>query len=256
MKESILEKLGLSPNEAKIYLSVLENGESSVGKISLHAKIHRRNVYDAIRRLLDKGLVFEVWSSKESMYGVVDPEKLRELLVEKQTELELAMPELINKYQQTNSDQASFMFEGYQGMKNILRQIVKTNSKVYTLGGKGQWFDPNLDIEREIFFKTANKQKIKFQILFDHQALDRFPQLQNYYKGMGDYRILPADYDTSCTIHIYGDYVVIYNGVGYGKLDPNCKFFIMKSEGIANSYRSWFEFMWTRSKENKKTSRK
>jgi predicted DNA-binding transcriptional regulator len=252
MKESILEKLGLSPNEAKVYMTLIKNGEQGVSEISKHSGIHRRNVYDAVRRLLSKGLVFEIISSRESLYGGVDPEKLRELLAEKQNQLELAMPELVSIYQQQTSDYGTFVFEGYQGMKNIWRLILNSKSKVYTLGGKGQWFDPNIKDELDDFFKGVKKQKITFQILFDHQALTRFPDLKNYYKGNGKYRILPADYDTSCTIHVFGEYVVIYNGVGYGKLDPNCSFFIIKSLGIADSYRSWFDFMWTRSKEYKK----
>lgn len=251
MKESILEQLGLSPNEAKVYMTLIKNGEQGVSEISKHSGIHRRNVYDAVHRLLSKGLVFEIISAKESLYGGVDPEKLRELLAEKQNQLELAMPELVSIYKQHSSDYGTFVFEGYQGMKNIWRLMLDSKSKVYTLGGKGHWFDENLKDDLDVLFQGVKKNKITFQILFDHQALNRFPALKDYYKGNGKYRILPADYDTSCTIHIFGEYVVIYNGVGYGKLDPNSSFFIIKSVGIADSYRKWFEFMWMRSKEYK-----
>jgi predicted DNA-binding transcriptional regulator len=248
MKESILEKLGLSPNESKVYLSLIKMGESGVSEISKHSGIHRRNVYDTVRRLLNKGLVFEIITAKESLYSAVDPQKLRELLAEKQNQLELALPELSAIYNQHNSDYGTFVFEGHQGMKNIWRLIIDSKAKVYTLGGKGQWFDPSLKGDLDQFFKSVKKNKVTFHILFDHQALNRFPGLKDYYKGNGKYRVLPSDYDTSCTIHIFGEYVVIYNGVGYGKLDPKCSFFIIKSLGIADSYRRWFEFMWTRSK--------
>lgn len=59
MNLAILEGLGLSPNEAKIYETLVLRGESSVSDIAVAAKIHRRNAYDAIERLIDKGLCFQ-----------------------------------------------------------------------------------------------------------------------------------------------------------------------------------------------------
>ncbi len=256
MDQTIFEMLGFSPNEGKIYLSLLEYGESSISTISVNAKIHRRNAYDAIHRLLDKGLVSEQWSAKESKYTAVDPEKLRELLAEQQTDLEAALPSMVKKYQETHAEQASYIFKGHEGMKNIWREILRVNQTVYTLGGKGQWFDKRLSTANEVFFKTIQKQKIKFKILFDHEAVSRFPKLVEYYAGIGQYRILPKDYSTNCTIHIFGDYVVLYTGVGYGELDPDSTFFITQSSGIADSYRRWFEYMWDLSLKAKTTKTK
>ena len=58
--QDIFESLGLSPNEAKIYESLVEHGESSISYIAVAAKVHRRNAYDAIERLIDKGLTSEL----------------------------------------------------------------------------------------------------------------------------------------------------------------------------------------------------
>jgi len=244
MYEEIFTNLDLSPNEGKIYFSLLEHGESSISAIAINAKIHRRNAYDAIHRLIDKGLVFEVWSPSENKYGAVSPEKLRELLGEQQRQLETAMPDLLKKYQDTHIEQASYIFKGYEGMKNIWREMLRSKTVVHTLGGKGQWFDKRLASANNMFFKEIQKQKISFRILFDHEAVSRFPQLVDYYKGIGKYRILPKDYSTNCTIHIFGDYVVLYTGVRYGELDPDSTFFITQSASIADSYRKWFDYMW------------
>ena len=62
MENLIYQSLGISPNEAKIYESLVESGEAGVSDISVSAKIHRRNAYDAIYRLIDKGLIFEILS--------------------------------------------------------------------------------------------------------------------------------------------------------------------------------------------------
>jgi len=51
-----LAKLGLTKNEIKAYLTLLDLGAVSAGKISKISEIHRRPTYDALTRLLDKGL--------------------------------------------------------------------------------------------------------------------------------------------------------------------------------------------------------
>jgi len=60
MHRQILEEIGLSPNEAKIYETLLSSGEVGVSDISLKANVHRRNVYDALNRLVEKGLVYRI----------------------------------------------------------------------------------------------------------------------------------------------------------------------------------------------------
>ncbi len=73
--ESILQEMGLSGNEARIYLSLLEEGKALVSTISKSTGIHRRNVYDSLNRLIEKGLVFQLHSKRESIYQAVRPSR-------------------------------------------------------------------------------------------------------------------------------------------------------------------------------------
>ena len=57
MNTEYLEELGLTNAEAKIYIALLELGSSQAGKITEKTGIHRRTVYDAIERLIEKGLI-------------------------------------------------------------------------------------------------------------------------------------------------------------------------------------------------------
>ena len=64
MKENILMDLGLSKNESKIYLSLLEQGISTATQVAEKSGIHRVNVYDSLNKLkplhnlLNKELLF------------------------------------------------------------------------------------------------------------------------------------------------------------------------------------------------------
>ena len=84
MFEQILQKLGLSPNEAKIYETLLSLDSANVSTIAVKSKIHRRNVYDCINKLIEKGLVSELSLDTEKQFKAVNPNRLLALVKEKE----------------------------------------------------------------------------------------------------------------------------------------------------------------------------
>src|SRR3989344_3034098 len=112
MNQEIFEALGLSPNEGKIYEALLEHGESTISAIAIAAKIHRRNAYDAMERLIHKGLCFQIFSTTESRYNAVDPDKLSEILAEKQDLLLKVLPVLKKKFSERFAPQEAYIYRG------------------------------------------------------------------------------------------------------------------------------------------------
>ena len=244
----------MSPNEGKIYETLLERGESSVSDIATKAGIHRRNVYDAIQRLIDKGLVFQILSPSENSYNAVDPDKLIELLKEKEDALNKAMPELKKKFGERLAPEEAYIYRGYEGQKNVWRDILRVGQDSYFIGAKGSWFDPHLDAGRDAFFREANRKKIKFIQLFDHEVKTQIPNFPKHFPGKLEYRFLPKECSTNSAIHIFGDYVITYTGMTIGKFSSeDVTFFVIHSKDLAESYRKWFWYMWEQSQEDKKT---
>ncbi|MEK7212523.1 MAG: helix-turn-helix domain-containing protein [Patescibacteria group bacterium] len=247
MNQNIFESVGLSPNEAKIYEALVERGESTISDIAIAAKIHRRNTYDAVNRLIDKGLCFQILSPKENLYNAVDPDKLKELLTEKQQKLDEVLPELKKKFGQRLAPEEAYIYRGLEGQKNIWRDMLRVGGDCYFIGAKGGWFDPRLEPARVAFFKEANRRKIKFINLFDYEVKEKMPGFTKNYPGNLQYRYLPKEYSTTSGIGIYGDYITSYTGLGLGKINENLIFFIIKSRNLAESYRTWFWYMWKQS---------
>ena len=247
MNEQLCESLGLSPNEAKIYESLVSTGEAGISDISIAAKIHRRNAYDAIERLIDKGLVFQIISARENRYNAVDPGKLKELLGEKQQELEAILPDLQKKFHQRAAVEESYIYRGLEGQKNIWRDVLRVGEDSYFIGAKGGWFDERLKANRAAFFKEANRKKIKFIQLIDAEVKTQLPGLFKNFATNHQYRFLPKDYSTDSGIHIFGNYIITYTGLRIGKIDDDIVFFVIQSASLANSYRKWFWYMWGQS---------
>jgi len=247
MYEDILRTLELSPNEAKIYEALLDLGESSISEVSVAANIHRRNAYDAISRLIEKGLCFQIFSSKDNRYSPVDPDKLTELLSEKSQKLQNILPVLKKKFQAKAAPEEAYIYRGLEGQKNILRDMLRVGQDSYVIGAKGGWFDPRLEASRTAFFKEAIRKKMKFIQLFDFDIKTQFADLPKKFPGELQYRFLPKEYSTNSVIHIFGDYVINYTGLTIGKINDDTVFFVVHSKDLAESYRKWFWYMWKQS---------
>jgi predicted DNA-binding transcriptional regulator len=250
MYQETLEGLGLSPNEAKIYETLVEHGELGVSEIATRAQIHRRNAYDAIRRLIDKGLCFEILSQKENLYNAVDPGKLLELTEEKRQSIEAILPDLNKKFLQRTASEEAFIYKGYEGQKNIWREILRVGKDIHIIGAKAQWFDPKLDAPRAAFYRETKRKKMKFHLLYDSEIKTQLPSFAKEYPGFVEYRWLPKESSSTAIIVIFGDYVVMYAGVGIMKMSENTVFFVIKSSELAEGYRTWFKNIWAQAKGN------
>jgi sugar-specific transcriptional regulator TrmB len=226
-----------------MYESLVEQGESSISEIALSAGVHRRNAYDAIQRLIDKGLCFQIIASGENKYNAVDPDKLTELLAEKQLQLQQILPDLKKKFGERIAPEEAYIYRGIEGQKNIFRDILRTGKDSYFIGAKAGWMDPRLDAARAEFFKEVKRKKITLHGLFDYELQSR-PDLVGKFNVSIQHRFLPKGYSTSSGVQIFDDYVVSYTNLGIGVTSDKVVFFVVRSHSLAESYRTWFQFMW------------
>lgn len=241
MNTSVFQDLGLSPNEAKIYQALLTYGGSGVSTIAIRAHVHRRNAYDAIQRLLKKGLVFELHNKKEIVYEAVDPGKLLELIREKELKLSMIMPTLQQLFHKQRSPELAYIFNGVEGVKNYLREVLRSGEDMYVLGAEGAWFDPRIADYAIAFLREAKRKDIRIRAIFDADAKELPPAHLHFFP---ECKFLPEKYDTPSTMEIFGDYVVSYTGTAPGKLREDATIFVIYSPELAESYRTWWRCMW------------
>ena len=243
MYSHILTKLDLAKNEALIYETLLERGQSSVSTISLHSKIHRRNVYDSLNRLMEKGFVFEIAQRNENQYHAVDPRKLMEHVKEKEILLEKIMPDLTKLYNASPSDEAVYIYKGVEGWKNYLSDVLSAGEDLYTIGGKGAWGDKRLQPFMDNFLKEAKKKKIVFHALYDGEKKDIPESVLATSKG--HHKFLPKAFANSSVIEIFGDRIVIFSNVINRQIDENATLTVIVNKSIADSFRIWFKMIWS-----------
>jgi len=237
-----LQELGLSINEAKIYAHLVKQGRSSISYISQSIGVSRRNVYDAIARVQKRGLVFKVFSKKESLYEAVNPEKLREIIREKELKLESFLPELRKLYKKETEEEETYIYKGIDGLKSCMREILEQKKPVYTIGAKGFWFDARIKDYTKGFLKEAKKQKIAFQHIFDIDVKNEIPEvLKNIPKP---HKFFNEKYSTQACLIIFGNQVHTFTGVHPGELGEDITVFVISNRAVANSHKKWFESLW------------
>ena len=242
MYKEILEEIGLSPNEAKIYEALLALGVASAPKIAEQAGVHKRNIYDTLPRLLKKGLIYNIVDAKENRYALVEPNKLNDLIWEKDSKLKSILPAILIQFKKHAAKEAVYIYKGVEGFKNYLRDILKVGEDVYFIGAKGGWFDKNLQTFIRRFLKETQKKKIKFHHIFDAEIEKMAPDIL---KNVGKpYKFLPQKYSTMGAIDIFGDRVVTFSGLSLKNIDDNITLVVIVNQELADCYRTWFKFIW------------
>ncbi|HLC90900.1 MAG TPA: helix-turn-helix domain-containing protein [Candidatus Nanoarchaeia archaeon] len=243
MHEELLRGVGLSQNEARVYEALLQLGETSVQTVSLKAKVHRRNVYDSLAKLQEKGLVAEVFIKGEKRFRAQNPSRLLALLKEKEEIINKELPQMQAKYEALEEKEEAHVYRGIEGVKNYLNDILKTKETVYFIGAKGMWLDPRLKHFLPHFERERKRLGIKYKHIFDYEVKERLPEIL---KVVGKpYKFLPREYSSLMMVDIFGDYVTTFISSGEPGLLPEEPIqFVMKSRRLADGYRKLFQFLW------------
>src|SRR3989344_1274616 len=92
--QKIIEELGYSPNEAKVYLAALALGEAHVSDIAAKAKMPRSSVQVIIEKLHKAGLMNFYVRKRYTSWEAEDPERLLAQLRERERSVREAMSKL------------------------------------------------------------------------------------------------------------------------------------------------------------------
>tara|TARA_B100000315_G_scaffold259938_1_gene318229 strand:- start:1575 stop:2306 length:732 start_codon:yes stop_codon:yes gene_type:complete len=240
MKEETLVKVGLTKNEAKVYLSLLRLGSASVVEITKHSRVHRVNVYDVLERLREKGLISSIMQSNKRIYEAASPTQLAKLIEEKQVLLNQIMPNLKEEFKIKKSPQEVHHFIGPEGIMQAYYMMLDQKETIYALGTSGlnRTF---LKHRHEMWDRERKKRNIKGQLIY--YEFKRKDKVWGVDKTV-ELRYLPDSYKTLGSVDICGDLVVNLLPV-----ENNVMAIVIENRILADTYRSFFNFIWDKAKK-------
>jgi len=235
----VLEELGLSRNEAIVYLTLLDLGSSTATKIADKSKFHRTTVYDALDRLTKKGLVNHIQKKETKYFEACDPENLMAILKQKEDLLTEIIPQLKLSKRLAESKDNAHIYEGIQGIRAIVFDIVDSLKEGDQVVAFGIPKDTHVKMRGfvDLYHKRRIEKKIKMIHLYNENARERIAHLKSLpYTDAG---YLPKEYDSPASTTVYDNKVAFYIWS-----DPPLGILI-ESKRMADSYKRYFKLLWS-----------
>ena len=242
-EESVLEELGLPQAEAKVYLALLETGQTLAGTIIKKTGLHRGTTYQILQRLIHKGLVSYVVKSSKRYFEAASPERFLDILKEKEQSLKQILPILKQKKEMSKQKQEVEVFSGFKGIRTVCDKILdelKYRGEYLDFGVSGL-FRETMGPYWDLWQKTKRKYKIKSKCIFDESLRKSNPKLLGDYYG--EARFHPKKFHSTSDTMIYKDTVVLFIWTAKPPIA-----ILIKNKGNAEGYRNQFRLMWKNAK--------
>ncbi|MBU0471901.1 MAG: helix-turn-helix domain-containing protein [Nanoarchaeota archaeon] len=239
MNEDILTDLGLSTNEAKIYTSLLSLGLTTITSIAHESKLHRSNVYDSIKKLVEKGLVAYIIKDNVTYYEATDPQALLRILKEKENRLKAVLPQLMLSKKLAQSKGEAHIYEGVPAFTRLLYEFLQYKDPILAYGIPP--IAPELMKTKIMHFhKERMALKIPMKHIYNHNAQERIVFLNKMKLTYARY--LPESFDSQVSTNICGEEVLLTLWI-----KPVLTIQI-KNKLVADSYKKYFDLLWAAAK--------
>lgn len=248
MKTEILENIGLSKNEIKIYFALLDLDQATATPIVKRSGVPNSKVYPTLDKLIKRGLVSYVIKNNVKHFQASDPRHLldflknkEELIAKQKKEIADLIPQIEKKRELAKDKQEAAIYEGIEGVKTAFEEILNTLKKgeeyyVFTLGQ---------ELEREdlrLFFSNYHAKRvekgIKVKLILSNKLRD-LVKLYRYKNMFVKFTslILPTGifiYKNKVMTLVWGD-------------KPTA--FVIQSEINADKYLDFFLDLWEKAEK-------
>ncbi len=137
MLRQVLEQIGLTEKEAKIYLALLEMGAQGATTIAQKTQINRTTCYLILENLKEKGLISTHTEANVQFFEAQEPSSLLTYINKRQNELvtqqniiQSNLPYLEAIKKSITGSTTTKYFKGKEGIINLYKETLSTNDKI------------------------------------------------------------------------------------------------------------------------------
>lgn len=242
-----LQELGLTKSEIKVYLALLELGQSTTGPIVDKAKISSSKIYEILDKLLSKGLVSYVLKGSVKYFEATQPERILDLIKDKEEdlerqrkEIEKILPELTRKKELSKMKENAAIYRGIKGLETVFYESLKLMKKSqiqYVIG------IPSRSEKVNRFFTKWNNYRsslgIKSKMLFNENTRGEEQTLPENNPNC-EIKYMPEGIITPAAINLFNNRTVIFPK----ETSEEPLIIVIDNKEIADSFRSQFDLLW------------
>jgi len=228
-----LVEIGLTRREAQAYVALLGLKEASAGEVARFSHEDRTNIYDSLSGLVKKGLASCIVKGKTKRYRAAPPERLGAFVAEKKHALEEILSELSGVYRSDDEKPIVHAFEGTEGIKTVLSDIISEGKEICALGAVPKILDLVPEFAKRHLIELERRGIAARHV---HGGKGCSP------RRLTRCRVAPKDLLGPAATVIYGDSVAIL----VHSAPPISV--LIKSREAAETWRKYFEFVWKHAK--------
>lgn len=125
----ILQKIGLSERESRIYIDLLENNISTISDIARRTTLHRPVIYQTLPLLEESGLVSRNLRGKRLYYMAESPNKLRTIMENLAKGFETTISDLEEMHERREKKPTIKTLSGEKGIRFVFYDVLDTLEK-------------------------------------------------------------------------------------------------------------------------------
>jgi|SRR3989344_6217467 len=247
MNTKILQNIGLTESEIKVYLALLELGSTTKGPIVQKSKVASSKIYELLDKLIEKGLVSFVIKSGIKYFEAAPPKRIFDYMKEKENEhkqqlkkIEGLIGQLELKRSLLDLGSETQVFKGMKGAKSSFDDILddlKRGDEYYVLGISK--FTPTFERFVINFHKKRAQLGISCKIIVNETAKEIGKKLSEI--RLTKVKYLQKELFTPVVFIIYKNKTLI-------SISLDEVFIQIKSKNLSDGLRSYAKYMYSISK--------
>lgn len=233
----LLQKLGFSTNETRVYLAALETGLSSAQQIAQQAGVKRTTAYSVLSYLVNRGVVAKAKIKGKNRFLAEPPERLLTLIDELERGIKEVLPQLEAVYNKQETKPKITFYEGERAVQKIYDDTLIEKPGEILEWNTNAYFEGKTDVDPD-YIKKRVALNIKARRIAGkgskwdtkHKYLDQ--------KELSQTVIIPKDiFDPKIEVNIYNNKVAFLNYAENMSV-------IIESRAIADAMRQAYELSW------------
>ncbi len=240
-KQKLIDTLGFSDKKARVYLALLEAGETTVGEIAKRSGLKRTTVYNIIPELKQEGFIKSTIYHKKHYFYVENIKNLERIAEEKVKMLKELVPLLKLDHNVLSNRPKITLYEGVTGMnqlyQNIIDEVIPGETIFTYIGSK----DFDTFISPEVLKKYVD-QRLKKKII-NHVIAGPDLSMKNREKESKSQQREMKFTKNGLTL-FSGDMKIFGNKVAFLSYKENFFGVTMESTEISSLLRNLFQIAW------------
>lgn len=235
MDTQILEDLGFTNAEIKVYLALLELGLSTAGPIIEKSGLQSSVVHMTLNKLITKGFISFIKEGQRNHYQATDPKHISDYISEKKEQFEKILPELLSKQELAKERSEVTTFRDIKGIKELLNELLDAGGKEHHTFGSAKESLMLGEAWWKNYHKKRASKNIKAKLLFN-ESLRKWCDVNLYPKT--EYKFTKTGFEPLTETIIRNDKIgiILWTEKPIGILIHN--------KVAAQSYDKFWEIMW------------